>query len=153
VAVTVDDVRLELQADEPDYDTLAAQWGSEVVPFLAVLAKNADPLIGPRAVYLAGKIADHGAATIVADATKSPDPLWRLAAAGTAENLADEERMKIVSKLLQDNDAGVRKLALESTPNKVDRPLEGLLNQTAKTDPVGALRNLAKDVIARINRE
>jgi hypothetical protein len=149
MALTIDEVKHGLRADEPDYDVLAARWGKEALPFLAMLAKSPDRTNGPRAVYLAGKIGNPLAAAIVSEATGNPDPLWKLAAAGAAEYLTDVERIKVVSILLKDTDVGVRKIALNSIPNRVDRPLRELLDEIAKADPADALRKLAQQVIAR----
>lgn len=153
MALNVDVVRSRLRDDEPEYDAMAAEWGAEALPFLAALAKSPDRTVGPRAVYLAGKIGAPGSATIVGEATSNPDPTWRLAAAGTAQNLPDVQRIEIVSMLLKDTDAGVRKFALDSTPDQVDTTLKGLLKDVATTDPVDDLRKHARDVIARLKND
>ena len=145
--LTAATVQQGLEADEPDYTALARRWGSEALPHLELLARLPNPAIAPRAIYLAGKIADPKAARIVLEAARNPDPRWKTAAAAAAAGLADADASAILSILIADRDPGVRKIAVGSTPLRPSAALLQLLAHAASVDPVPYIRQLAHDAL------
>jgi HEAT repeat protein len=150
MAVTLDDVRSALEAEEPDYDALAARFGAEAIGPLVQLAAAPDPEIGPKAIYLASLIAVPQAVKILLDATHNPDPKWRVAAAGAAENLNTTEATPILRRLIRDTDPRVKRQAIISMPADAGRALERALTQILTSSVESYLRDEAKTALDRI---
>jgi hypothetical protein len=70
MAVTSEQVRAALTPEEPDYEA-AAELGPEALPHLQRLVEGADPNLASKAAYLAGRIGDPEAASILETAAAS----------------------------------------------------------------------------------
>jgi HEAT repeat protein len=100
-----------LDVDEPDYPALA-EIAAGAMRHLRKLATATDASLASKAVSLAGIIGDADGTGIVEGASKSRDVLVRVAAAHAASLLPDTpQATRLVSKLLDDKDVGVVKLA------------------------------------------
>jgi hypothetical protein len=102
------DIGRELGVDEPDYAALADRLGTDALPQLEELVAEGDPLIAPRAAYLAGLIASGTCDRVVLLALGSDRAVVRVAAAGTLTTLHSAAARRIVEKLLSDPYVGVR---------------------------------------------
>src|SRR6266436_2914076 len=98
--VTMEEVVARLSRDEPDYDE-AAQLGEEAVPHLMRLVQEGDPALASKATYLAATINAEQSTTVVDTAARSPNPVVRVAAAGSLGWLK-EIPPPLVSILLED---------------------------------------------------
>jgi HEAT repeat protein len=105
---TLEDIRRELGADEPDYRALADTLGTDALPQLEELVVEADPGIAPGAAYLAGLIASGSCDRLVLLALDSKHAVVRVAAAATLTTLHSAAATRIANKLLDDDDVGVR---------------------------------------------
>jgi HEAT repeat protein len=142
-----DEVVETLQAEEPDYDAAARRFGADAGQILADLAVADDLELASKATYLAGLMDADTARKVLVPALRHPDPVVRVAAAGTLEN-QPELFGQMAAQLLADPDAGVRKSALRSL-RTVGPPTTELKEQVqllATADPVPALRELAREV-------
>ena len=153
--VTMQQVRAQLDRDEPDYPA-AARLGPEALPHLRQLAQGADPMLASKAVYLASLIGTDQSVTIVNEAAAKPDPIVRAAAAGAVRNL-DRAPNQLLNSLLNDQDAGVRKVALRSIeasePSSLPPDVATNVRDMSVNDPNPHLRQLAGGVINRLPEE
>lgn len=122
MSFTLEQVSTQLNLDEPNYAQLAL-LGNEIVPVLKQLTLGSDSMLASKAVYLASLIPSEQSLNVVAAGISSPDPLVRVAAASAARNLPNNLSVNLFGTLLDDQDAGVRKVALSSIS------VSGLLHQ------------------------
>src|SRR6187401_1541953 len=113
MAVTMAQVRAALDPDETNYER-AKGLGPEALPHLETLIKTGPPMLASKAAYLAGLIAAPGSARVVAQAAASDEPTVRVAAAAAAKHLDDADIDEVITPLLTDSDAGVRRMAKKS---------------------------------------
>ena len=148
---TIEELRSVLSGDEIDYPGVAAQVGSDALPQLLELAQEGDQAIAPRAVYLASLLPAAGGtdpADVVRAGMTSGDELMRIAAAASLANLTNVPGGLVA--LLSDPDAGVRKVALQST---VANPFPGAREAVmamVDNDPEPFVRDLASDIVDQI---
>ena len=107
--VSMNDVRRVLDPEEPDY-AAAAQLGEEALPHLAVLVAGPDPMLASKAAYAASLLQGDIGADVVRAASASTDPVVRVAAAAGARNLSASVAREAITRLLNDDDAGIRKV-------------------------------------------
>jgi hypothetical protein len=122
MAVSIKTVRAALDPEEPDYEAAAA-LGADALPHLEALVTSGDPMLASKATYLASLIRGAKSAEIVDLAARSDDSVVRVAAAAAASNLSSSAASPILENLVGDSDAGVRKVARASVP---DKPAAGL---------------------------
>lgn len=139
--VTMNDVLTELDRDEPDYDR-AARLGPEALPLLGDILAADDPMRASKAAYLAGLIRDPGAETTLQQAAGHRDARVRVAVAHTLAN-HEEPSEDLLGRLLDDDDPGVRKLALRSTAARGSARLRDKVSAIADNDPEEHLRTMA----------
>jgi HEAT repeat protein len=150
MAVTMEEVRAELERDEPSY-ARAAGLGPDAIPHLEELAKGDDTMLATKAVYLAGLIQDERAAKLVEEAASADDPRVRVAAAATAKNVDTERASGVLVPLLADKDPGVQKVALKSVPSEATDELRRAVEKVAErkgTDET--TRRLSRETLRRI---
>ena len=141
MAVVLDDVLAYLDSEEPDYER-AAQLGPEALPYLIQIINNDDPMRASKAVYLAARIDDGLSQQALTDALRNSNPIVRVAVAGAARNFSGESR-DLLLRLLDDNDSGVRKVALRSIDELRPTGMHSKVQQIAENDPQESLRLLA----------
>jgi HEAT repeat protein len=149
--ITMQQVLARLDTDEPDYAALAT-LGPEAVPHLKVLVRSDDPGIASKAAYLASMIESDESTDVVEAASASPHESVRVAAAAGMRNLAPAQAGPWVERLLDDNDAGVRKQALQAAAALGMSGLEPKVKKMAASDPEKGLRQLAKQGLQRISK-
>ena len=147
--VTMQQVRAVLDPEEPDY-IQAAQLGSDALPHIENLIKGADPMLASKATYLASLIQDSRSATVLKGATQSNYPEVRVAAAAGARNLASLAASDVLESLLEDQDVGVRKVALKSVPIDAPPVLRAKIQKLIATDPENFVRDLSSRVFGRL---
>jgi hypothetical protein len=114
------ELKAMLDVDEPDYPALS-EAAAGAVRHLRKLAVSADASLASKAVSLAGIMGDADCVAIVGSASRSRDVLVRVAAAHAASLLPDgPEATRMVSKLLDDRDVGVVKLAARAATRLSD---------------------------------
>lgn len=152
--VTMEQVRAHLDRDEPDYPA-AAQLGANAIPHLAQLVQSSDPMLASKATYLASLIQGDRSNAVLEQAAHSSHIEVRIAAAAGIRNV-EQSPVSLADTLLQDQDAGVRKVALRSiearsikSPTTGPRSMEGLqikVEEAAQRDPNIFIRNLARQI-------
>ena len=160
MAVTMKDVRAVLDPEEPHYSA-AAQLGPDALPHLRKLAKAKNTLLASKATYLASLINHEGAVDVLQIAADRSEPEVRVQAAAAAKNMINaparatadlvaSQRVNlqapvrnILSSLLNDEDIGVRKVALRSVTDAGMQDLSDQVESLARNDPHEAIRSLA----------
>jgi HEAT repeat protein len=148
VAVTSEQVRAELEKDEPNY-ARAAGLGPEALPHLEELAHDEDTMIASKAVYLAGLIEGEPADHLLAEAASSDDPRIRVAAASAARHRSDEAASEVLVLLVKDDDLGVRKVALRSVPPEPTPALRSAVKELGDA-PDETTRRLSQKTLRRL---
>ena len=150
MAVTMEEVRAELERDEPNY-ARAAGLGPEALPHLEELAHGDDTMLATKAVYLAGLIQDDRSAKLLEDAAKADDPRVRVAAAAAARNVEADRASGVLAPLVADDDPGVRKVALKSVPPDATDELRRAVERVAEEDEADeTTRRLSREALRRI---
>ncbi|MDX6533477.1 MAG: hypothetical protein QOF68_1221 [Gaiellales bacterium] len=126
MAVSMEAVRAALDPEEPDYGN-AAKLGPEALPHLEALVDSGDTMLASKATYLASLIQGPGSADVVAKAAQSDDAAVRVAAAAAVTNLSASAANVVLVELVGDPDAGVRKVAQRSVPDKPNAKLNAAL--------------------------
>jgi murein L,D-transpeptidase YcbB/YkuD len=142
MAVTLDQVRRILSSDEPDYRS-AARLGPAVLPHLQTLVRGRDPGVASRAAVLAGRIDHDASVAVLQTAASSPLVHVRLAAAAAARRLARPAASSVLAALLNDSDAGVRKVAVRSATTRANPALLAKVAMIAQRDPTPMVRAAA----------
>jgi HEAT repeat protein len=101
------------------------------------------PLLASKAVYLAGLIGGDEAQPILNGAVEHSDPTVRVSAAASVQNLGDEQALELGRRLLDDDDLGVRKVAVNSAAQLESPEVRGELQKQAEADKDEAIRSLA----------
>jgi HEAT repeat protein len=129
MAVTIDQVRDLLDAEEPDYERIAAALGQEALPHLDTMIGGSDVGLAAKAASLAGLIDGEASLPILDRAAQHQHRVVRVAAAAAARHVGSSAATSVFLRLLDDDDAGVRRVAMKyvgDTPSgevrdKVDR--------------------------------
>lgn len=133
MSVTMKDVRFYLDADEVDYPAAKA-LGPEAVPFLAELVAGQDLALASKAAYLAGLIRSKDSVDVIKDAATRDEPVMRVAAAASLRNLPELQAEKVMDLLVEDPDAGVRKVMVKSAQGFASVEVESRLRALTDDD-------------------
>jgi len=144
MTVTREQVLAQLHPDEPDYEG-AAHLGPEALPHLMQLIEEGDPGLASKATSLASVIDAAESIEAVDKAARSPDPVIRVAAAAALGNLSEMPE-PLAQGMLNDEDTGVRKLALRSLERQQPAGFKEKAQQMAANDPNPVLRGYAARV-------
>lgn len=135
------ELKARLDVDEPDYAALA-EMAAGAIQHLRKLAASPDESLASKAVSLAGIMGD--AESIVDAASKSRQVLVRVAAAHASSLMPDSpQATRVVSRLLDDKDVGVVKLAARAATRLSD-PKVAAKARRAAVRMVKAVRASAK---------
>jgi hypothetical protein len=150
MTVTMQQVRLALVPEEPDYQAAAEALGREALPYLKQLSIGTDVRIAARATYLAGVIGSEEGAAIVAQSARNGNRLLRVAAASAARHLYDKGADDILLPLINDVDLGVQKVALKSIPPSVTDSLLSRIEELANEETDESIRALVDKILVRL---
>jgi HEAT repeat protein len=146
MAMTAVQLRTDLLADEPEYETLARQ-GPSILPHLRALMSDRDDYVAANAASLAGMIDHDEAVALLGLASKSPSARVRAAAAGALRNVTRPAAAGLIASLLSDRDKSVRKFAIKAAGARANPALMAKVGEISRTDPLPALRSLAARVM------
>jgi HEAT repeat protein len=129
--VSYAELKAKLDVDEPDYAALAA-IAAGAMQHLRKLAASDDLSVASKAVSLAGIIGDTSSIGVVNDAARSRHALVRVAAAHAASLLPDSpEAARIVTRLLDDKDIGIVKMAARAAARQSDPGIAAKANRAS----------------------
>jgi HEAT repeats len=148
MAVTLEQVRRLLMPDEPNY-VVAARLGPQSLPHLRTLVNGADKNLASKAAYLATLIDHEGADAVLGDAARSSSAVVRVAAASGARNVRRASASAVVSRLLNDSDKGVRKMAIKAAADSTNSAVLAQLGQIVNKDSSPVNRALASHILSK----
>jgi HEAT repeat protein len=142
VSITMNDVRARLDPDEVDY-LEARKLGPEAIPFLMELVQGEDLGLASKAACLASMIASDQSRAVLEAAAKSKEIVVRVAAAAGIRHLSEVDAEKVANLLINDSDAGVRKVVLKSVADFKSPNIVTMVRKLAEKDPEPFVRDLA----------
>jgi HEAT repeat protein len=145
MAVTMRQVRAQLDRDEPDYAE-AARLGPDAIPHLMQLVQGTDAMLASKAAYLASLIQSANTVDVLEIAANSPYAQVRVSAAAGISNLAQPPATPLLDRLLKDQDVGVRQYALRSIEVHQPAGIRKQVQEIARNDPDIDLQQLADRV-------
>jgi HEAT repeat protein len=148
--VTMEQVRAELDRDEPNYDRLA-RLGPEALPHLEALVRSDDAMLASKAAYGTTLIPGRRAVQVLQAAATSRHDTVRVAVAAGARNLDSADAREVLERLLDDQDVGVRKFALRSTQALRLTEMKPKVEEIATSDSVESMRSLASETLQEMN--
>jgi HEAT repeat protein len=145
----MENVRAVLTPDEVNYSE-AQKLGPEAIPFLKELVGGGDLNLASKAAYLASLIASDQAVEVLEAAATSQEPVVRVAAASGIRNLPEVHAERVMERLQDDPDAGVRKVTLKSVSEFRSPQLVAKVQRIAEADPEPFVRDLAVSTVERM---
>ncbi len=145
MTTTMQQVRAKLDPDEPGYQKPAQDLGPDALPHLELLIRQSNATLASRSVYLASLIDHADSAAVVGLGMKRTEATVRVAVAAAAGNLDLQFRGSLLLPLLDEDDVGVRKVALPAVPAAPDAVLAAKIEELAGFDKEPALRSLARE--------
>ena len=109
MAITLEQVRRQLEPDEPNYGE-AARMGVEALPHLLVLVRGSDAMLASKAAYLAGIIDADLSVDVLVAAAESSIPEVRIASAAAVRHLKRVSSGEVIRRLEKLSDPGIQKL-------------------------------------------
>ncbi len=146
MTVTMQQVLVEIDREEPDYPVLA-RMGADALPHLQALIGSSDGLKASKAAYAATLIGGAAALPVVSAAADHHDPQVRIAVASGLGQMPGNVPVDLVLKGLGDGDVGVRKLALRTATVLGRHEFRQRVDEIARTDPADHLRLQAGSVL------
>ena len=144
MAVDMEQVRAALEPEEPDYPRAAKSLGADALPHLERIITGDQTGLAAKAAYLAGVIGTDKCVPAMQKAAASGQAVVRIAAAAAARHLPDEYRDSLVLQLVDDGDAGVQKVALNSAPAAMSDALKARVDSLRAAAPAPAVKRKSK---------
>ena len=153
--VTREQVLSFLGREEMDYVQAAETLGAEALPALRQIIDEGPTPLAAKATYLVGYIEERqdapstDAADAVRLAAESAEPVLRVAAAGALRHFS-RPPVELLDRLLQDADAGVRKLTLQRLEQDPLPEMEERVRRILEEEPSPRLRDIARRITDKI---
>lgn len=142
MAKSLSQLREQLSAIEPDQTTYESIGPAEV-ELLEGLLDDEQDWLAARAVHALSRIDTERAHSAVVSAAQSPRMEVRVAAAVSAAELPAAASDEVLSRLLSDSEAAVRKFAIRATSHRNSENVRRRLTQIAASDADSRLRQAA----------
>lgn len=143
-------VRL-INLDEPDYPSIVRQLTKDDIPLLTQLAQDPNPGLATKAISCLGLMGDEAAVAGLQGAVAHPDPVYRIAAAHALRNVpASATGVRLLSKLLDDQDVGVRKFALKSVDLGNISSLKEQVRQVNLREQNEGLKTMSQSILQKL---
>lgn len=141
-----------IDLDEPDYASIIRNLASDDIPLLIELSKDTNLAIATKAVSCLGLMNSEKAVTGIKAAAEHANPVMRVAAAHALKNSASlPSAVKMIDKLLDDPDVGVRKFALKTVQQAKITNLKAKVQQMNLKENTEFMKTLSKEVFQQIN--
>ena len=143
-------VRL-INLDEPDYPSIVRQLTPDDVPLLTQLSQDSNPGLATKAISCLGLMNSEAAISGLQAAATHRDPVYRVAAAHALRNApASANAVRLLGTLLDDQDVGVRKLALKSVDVGNISSLKEQVRQLNLREPNEALKSMSQNILLKL---
>jgi len=147
MALSKDELKALIEADEPDYKKLAAVLQPGDLPQLTEIVRGNDAMLASKAAYCISLVHDQSALSALETASESPVEAVRVASAAGLSNLRGFDVKAVAERLLADADVGVRKLAIKSAASLGVNDFEPKLRELAANDAEPGIRSLAQSAL------
>jgi HEAT repeat protein len=145
---TKDELIKLINLDEPDYPEIVAKLSKDDIPILTELAQDPNLAIATKAISCLGFMNDDRAFAGVEKAAKSNNPVLRVAATHALRNMTSRPATeKLLDKLLDDDDIGVKKYALKTVEASKLSNLKEKVKQMHSKETNEHIKNLSKQVM------
>ena len=134
-----------------DYDK-AAKLGPAALRHLKSIVEGDDWQLAAKAAHLAGQINVDASVPIIETVARSRKAVLHVAAAAAAGSLSPQRAERLLAKLLNSKDAGVRKWAVKSTEKANTPKLCSKLKCLQTDDNDDHIRALAGETLRKISR-
>jgi len=145
------EVRAALDPEEVDYPK-AKRLGAAAIPFLMELVQGGDLGLASKATYLASLIKNEQSVAVLEAAMAREEPVLKAAAASGIRNLSVAHADRILDRLKDDPDIGIRKVALQSAATFKSPTIVAKLRQIAKTEQEPILRDFAANAVKKTKK-
>lgn len=153
MAHTKTEVIKMINLDEPNYVSIMKKLSHDDVPVLIKLSQDKNPSVATKAISCLGLWNSENALKGVLKAAKHTDPMYRVAAAHALKNMSTlPGAVKVLDALLDDEDVGVKKLAMKSIPLSPDIQLKKKLEVLSEQDANEYIRKLATEMLLNMNK-
>ncbi|TDN37380.1 HEAT repeat domain-containing protein [Hymenobacter sp. UV11] len=151
MAHTREELARLINLDEPDYPSIVRQLTPDDIPLLTQLSQDPNPGLATKAISCLGLMHSEAAMTGLQAAATHPDPVYRVAAAHALRNApTSATAVRLLGKLLDDQDVGVRKLALKSVDVGNITSLKEQVRQLNLREPNEALKNMSQNILLKL---
>jgi HEAT repeat protein len=151
MSYTKEEISRMIDLDEPDYPTICSKFSESDVPILVELVNDPNPAIATKAINCLGYMRTPSAVAGLGMAVKDKNPILRIAAAHSLRNLSSEATaVKLINKLLDDKDLGVRKFALKTVDFGNIISLKAKVEKVYLKETNIELKNLSKSVFNKL---
>lgn len=144
MAMTLEQLRILLSNEEPDYIKIAASLDASDTAHIKQLAADQDEMLASKAVYLASLAVDPTASDIVIDAADSDRKRIKISAASANANLSDSKKNRVAEKLIDCDDVSIQKLVVRSL-SKPSAVIKTKLRKLSTDSSSQVVRNLCTD--------
>lgn len=141
--MTLEQLRNQLSEIEPEDSTFLG-IGPPEIPLLDQLLQDEEAWMASRAVFALSRQPDRQAVRILSRVAADPRPEVRVALAASTRNLRPKDANGILLQLLEDEDMGVRKFAVEAISVAHNTAVRAKLKDIEDQDPVPVLREAAR---------
>lgn len=140
-----------INLDEPEYEALVSRLSAEDIPTLVELSKEPDLAIATKAISCLGHMGNERALAGLREAVDHQDPVRRVAAANSLQNMANVQgSVQLLERLLDDNDIGVRKFALKTVEAGNISQLKEKVRVMNEREVNPSLKTLSQQVLQRL---
>jgi HEAT repeat protein len=151
MSLTKDQIIKMIDLDEPDYQSIIMNLDQSDIPVLVDLIKDPNPAIAAKAVSCLGFMDSPAAVTGLGVAAKHKNPILRVVAANSLKNLSDNPAaVKLIDKLLDDTDIGVRKFAMKTVETKNIKSLKAKIEAISKNEKNDQLKAFSKEILKKL---
>jgi HEAT repeat protein len=143
-------VRL-INLDEPDYPSIISQLHDDDIPLLAQLAQDPNPGLATKAISCLGLMGNEAAVAGLQPVATHRDPVYRIAAAQALRHVPSSTAgVRLLGKLLDDQDVGVRKFALKSVDVANISSLKEQVRQVNLREQNEGLKTMSQSILQKL---
>lgn len=136
----------EIEPDEGMYSLITV----EDIPHLKMLMKDSEAWLGARAVFALSRLNRDESSDLIIKAMNDKRTEVRVAVAVVSPRLPTSVSERVLNVLLEDEDIGVKGLAVESIPENPSMELKNKLQELALYDTSDYIRKISKEKLSRV---
>jgi HEAT repeat protein len=151
MSYTKEEIIKMINLDEPDYPVICGKLSESSISILIELVNDPNSAIATKAISCLGFMKTPSAVAGIEIAVKSKNPILRLAAAHSLKNLSSQPNaVKLINKLLDDKDVGVRKFALKTVSFSGSKSFKAKIEKINFKETNTELKNMIRQIIDKL---